>query len=209
MRLNWQKIILLLICLCFNQVALGQNVPSIADKAKANLEEKMPATKIIEVLGLPDNIKPYLDMTVYYYNGVEIHCYNKDIDNTLESSSPDAKIIRLSDINKQTIAWLKFKSEDTSIAKITGKTVKLGEDAALYYMYKRSQAKKDPDNRQYYLSSNGRIYYRDENKTVVWVLPPRKPVQIPIEETNQYPDLKQYRGYNGKKIGKTFGRLKG
>ncbi len=85
----------------------------------------------------------------------------------------------------------------------TGKKVALvAGAAALYYMYKRSQAKNDPDHRQYYLSKNGRVYYRDANKQAVWVTAPKQPIEVPQEEIDRYPAIKGYQGYNNSTTGR-------
>jgi hypothetical protein len=79
----------------------------------------------------------------------------------------------------------------------TGKKVALlAGAAAVYYLWKRNQDKRDNSNRQYYLSKNGRVYYRDENKRAVWVTPPRQPIEVPMDEIERYPDVRQFRGYD-------------
>lgn len=91
----------------------------------------------------------------------------------------------------------------------TGKKVALvAGAAALYYMYKRSQDKKDPENRQYYLSKNGRVYYRDpkNNNQAVYVTAPTQPIEVPIEDAQRY-QLDKYRGYENNKSGQDFGGL--
>ena len=91
----------------------------------------------------------------------------------------------------------------------TGKKVALvAGAAALYYMYKRSQDKKDPENRQYYLSKNGRVYYRDpkNNNQAVYVTAPKEPIEVPIEDARRY-QLDKYRGYENNKSGQDFGGL--
>jgi len=92
----------------------------------------------------------------------------------------------------------------------TGKKVALvAGAAALYYMYKRSQDKKDPQNRQYYVSeANGRVYYRDPNNKnqAVYVTAPRQPIEVPVEEARRY-GLDKYRGYENSTRGENFGGL--
>jgi len=89
----------------------------------------------------------------------------------------------------------------------TGKKVALvAGAAALYYMYKRNQDKRDAGTPQYYESKNGRIYYRDKTKRVVYVTPPSQPMEVPIEEARRY-QLDKYRGYENSNSGKDFGGL--
>lgn len=79
---------------------------SIAAAIQQNLKPGDPATKIIETLGLPDKIKPYLDMTEYYYGPHEIDCYNNDFMKGEINTGPT--MTTLSRIERQEIAWIKF-----------------------------------------------------------------------------------------------------
>ena len=80
------------------------------------------------------------------------------------------------------------------------KLVLLAGAAALYYMYKRNQAKvaAGQSNVQYYLSKNGRIYYRDPKnpRQAIWVTPPRQGFSVPADEAMQYEGLQGYNGSN-------------
>jgi hypothetical protein len=92
----------------------------------------------------------------------------------------------------------------------TGKKVAiLAGAAALYYLYKRSQDKKKAaaGERQYHLSKNGRVYYRDENGRAHWVTEPPAPIEVPVEELQRYPEVNRYRGYNNQNSGLDFGNL--
>lgn len=85
----------------------------------------------------------------------------------------------------------------------TGKKVMLlAGAAALYYMYKKNQEKKAQGQLQgqpqYYLSKNGRVYYRDQNNQAHWVTPPAQGFQVPYDEAQQY---SQFQGYNGQSTG--------
>jgi hypothetical protein len=83
------------------------------------------------------------------------------------------------------------------------KAVILAGAAALYYLYnKHRNQKAQGKTGQYYLSKNGRVYYRDQNGKPVWVTPPREGIQVPASEAQQYSN---YRGYNGQDTGETFG----
>lgn len=88
----------------------------------------------------------------------------------------------------------------------TGKKVAiLAGAAALYYMYKRSQNKKtEGAEGKYYLSKNGRVYYRDATGQAHYVTAPA-PIEVPQDEINQYPELNRYKGYNNQNSGEAFG----
>ena len=73
------------------------------------------------------------------------------------------------------------------------KVVLLAGAAALYYLYKHHQnaaAKAGPES-QYYLSKNGRVYYRDADHRAHWVTPPSEGISVPEAEANEY------RGFQG------------
>ena len=68
--------------------------------------------------------------------------------------------------------------------------------AALYYMYKKNKEKRAQNvssEPQYYLSKNGRVYYRDNTGRAHWVTPPQQGIQVPWAEAQQY---QQFQGYN-------------
>ena len=88
----------------------------------------------------------------------------------------------------------------------TGKKVALlAGAAAVYYLYKKNQAKRAESAQaaastpQYYLSKNGRVYYRQANKQVVYVTPPAQPISVPYEEAQQYRD---FQGYDNRRDGR-------
>jgi hypothetical protein len=75
--------------------------------------------------------------------------------------------------------------------------------AALYYLYKKHQASQGQGSQgQYYLSKNGRVYYRDQKGNPVWVTPPSQGIEVPASEAEQY---SRYQGYNGRNTGEVFG----
>ena len=75
--------------------------------------------------------------------------------------------------------------------------------AALYYLYnKHKNSQGAGKSGQYYLSKNGRVYYRDQNGSPVWVTPPPGGIQVPESEAQQY---SRYSGYNGNAAGESFG----
>jgi len=83
------------------------------------------------------------------------------------------------------------------------KMMLLAGAAALYYMYnKRKNA--SAGQVQYYRSeTSGRIYYRDpKTKQPIFVSPPRQPIQVPMEEAQQY---QGYQGYNNQTSGQQYG----
>ncbi len=80
------------------------------------------------------------------------------------------------------------------------KVVMLAGAAALYYMYKKHRdAQNQTANLQYYLSKNGRVYYRDEQHRAHWVTPPTQGIQVPENEAQDY---KEFQGYNNQKTGR-------
>jgi len=86
----------------------------------------------------------------------------------------------------------------------TGKKVAiLAGAAALYYLYKKNMEKQQAGqlNGQpiYYISKNGRVYYRDQSKRAHWVTPPPGGIQVPYSEAQQYSD---FQGYNNQSYGR-------
>lgn len=84
--------------------------------------------------------------------------------------------------------------------------VMLAGAAALYYMYKKRQnatAKHGPES-QYYLSKNGRVYYRDEQGRAHWVTPPQQGIMVPADEATQY---QEFQGYNNQQNGRDLTSL--
>lgn len=80
------------------------------------------------------------------------------------------------------------------------KLVLLAGAAALYYMYKKHRdANNQPANVQYYLSKNGRVYYRDANHQAHWVTPPPQGIQVPESEAA---DFREYQGYDNRNSGR-------
>jgi hypothetical protein len=81
-----------------------------------------------------------------------------------------------------------------------GKLVILAGAAALYYLYKKSQGSKvesGPES-QYYLSKNGRIYYRDAEGRAHWVTPPQEGITVPASEADAY---REFQGYDNRSTG--------
>ena len=76
----------------------------------------------------------------------------------------------------------------------------LGGAAALYYLYnKHKNSQKQGAEGQYYLSKNGRVYYRDAENRAHWVTPPPEGIQVPAAEAQQYRD---FQGYNNSPTGR-------
>ena len=89
----------------------------------------------------------------------------------------------------------------------TQKVAILGGAAALFYLYNKNKNKKGEGAQgQYYLSKNGRVYYRDEQKRAHWVTPPSGGIKVPEEEAAQYRDFK---GYNNRPTGRDLTGLGG
>jgi hypothetical protein len=64
------------------------------------------------------------------------------------------------------------------------KVVLVAGAAALYYLYNRHKNRQGagPEGR-YFLSKNGRVYYRDlKTGAFHWVDPPTQPIRVPAEE---------------------------
>ncbi len=79
----------------------------------------------------------------------------------------------------------------------------LGGAAALYYLYTRHKNKQEKGAEgKYYLSKNGRVYYRDAQNRAHWVTPPAEGIRVPESEAQQYRD---FQGYNNKQTGRTLG----
>jgi hypothetical protein len=95
------------------------------------------------------------------------------------------------------------RGDDPSVkpGMTTGKkVVLLAGAAALYYMYKHHQASAQtgPES-QYYLSKNGRVYYRDADHRAHWVTPPTEGLQVPESEAAEY---RHFQGYDGNANGR-------
>ncbi|MFQ4145581.1 hypothetical protein [Chlorogloeopsis sp. ULAP02] len=72
--------------------------------------------------------------------------------------------------------------------------------AALYYLYnKHKNSQKQGAQGKYYLSKNGRVYYRDAQGRAHWVTPPPEGIRVPEAEARQYRD---FQGYNGRPTGR-------
>jgi hypothetical protein len=72
--------------------------------------------------------------------------------------------------------------------------------AALYYLYRQHQKSQQQGSQgKYYLSKNGRVYYRDQKGQAHWVSPPPGGIQVPAEQAQQYRD---FQGYNGRATGR-------
>ncbi|MEH2066034.1 MAG: hypothetical protein V7K50_27870 [Nostoc sp.] len=83
----------------------------------------------------------------------------------------------------------------------TGQKVALLAGAAgLYYLYnKHKNASQEGAEGKYYLSKNGRVYYRDAEKRAHWVTPPKEGIRVPESEAQKY---QQFQGYNGSTTGR-------
>jgi hypothetical protein len=77
--------------------------------------------------------------------------------------------------------------------------------AALYYLYNRHKNKQGEGAQgKYYLSRNGRVYYRDAEGRAHWVTPPKEGIRVPEEEAQRYRD---FQGYNGRETGRDLSDL--
>lgn len=72
--------------------------------------------------------------------------------------------------------------------------------AALYYLYNQHRNKPQQGAQgKYYLSKNGRVYYRDAQGRAQWVTPPPGGIQVPESEAQRYRD---FQGYNNRPTGR-------
>ncbi|HEY9851043.1 MAG TPA: hypothetical protein V6D28_16360 [Leptolyngbyaceae cyanobacterium] len=72
--------------------------------------------------------------------------------------------------------------------------------AALYYLYNQHKNKQQQGPQgQYYLSKNGRVYYRDAQGRARWVTPPPEGIRVPESEAQRYRD---FQGYNNRPTGR-------
>jgi len=80
----------------------------------------------------------------------------------------------------------------------TGKKVAIiAGAAALIYLYnKHKNAKGSGAQGQYYLSKNGRVYYRDAKGNAIWVTPPKQGIQVPQEDAQMYERAAQNNNWN-------------
>lgn len=77
--------------------------------------------------------------------------------------------------------------------------------AALYYLYNQHKNRQGQGAQgKYYLSKNGRIYYRDDQGRAHWVTPPREGIQVPEAEAQRY---REFEGYNGRQDGRDLNSL--
>ncbi|MBD2100908.1 hypothetical protein [Leptolyngbya sp. FACHB-261] len=82
----------------------------------------------------------------------------------------------------------------------TQKVAILAGAAALYYLYNRQKnAQGQGPEGQYYLSKNGRVYYRDAQNRAHWVTPPPGGIRVPESEARAYED---FEGYNNRSTGR-------
>jgi hypothetical protein len=91
---------------------------------------------------------------------------------------------------------------------LRNKAVLLTGAAALAYLYRRQHALRASGQNvpRYYLSSNGRVYFRDQSGTAHWVTPPAGGVSIPMSEANRY---REFQGFNGNTTGRGLAGLSG
>ena len=80
----------------------------------------------------------------------------------------------------------------------TGKKLALlAGTAALIYMYnKHKNAQGQGAQGKYYLSKNGRVYYRDAKGNAVWVTPPPQGIQVPESEAQYYQQAARSNNWN-------------
>ncbi len=78
----------------------------------------------------------------------------------------------------------------------------LGGAAALFYLYQKNKNKqKEGAEGKYYLSKDGRVYYRDAEHRAHYVSAPASGIQVPESEAQQYRD---FQGYNNSTTGRSL-----
>jgi hypothetical protein len=78
--------------------------------------------------------------------------------------------------------------------------ITLAGAAALYYLYNQHKNKQQQGAQgKYYLSKNGRVYYRDAQGRAHWVTPPPGGIKVPADQAAQYRD---FQGYNNSPTGR-------
>ncbi|PSB23538.1 hypothetical protein C7B69_14275 [filamentous cyanobacterium Phorm 46] len=83
--------------------------------------------------------------------------------------------------------------------------ITLAGAAALYYIYNQHKNKQQEGAQgKYYLSKNGRVYYRDAQNRAHWVTPPPEGIKVPESEAARYRD---FQGYNNQTTGKDLTSL--
>lgn len=93
------------------------------------------------------------------------------------------------------------QQQRSGMSSRTKKLVVLAGAAALYYLYKKHQNAKAAHgaDSQYYLSKNGRVYYRDADGRAHWVTPPPNGIQVPADEAEAY---RGFQGYENSPTGR-------
>ncbi|MFA7337333.1 MAG: hypothetical protein WC028_11150 [Candidatus Obscuribacterales bacterium] len=84
------------------------------------------------------------------------------------------------------------------------KVALLAGAAAVYYLFQKNQkarAAGDTTEPQYYLSKNGRVYYREAGGRVHWVTAPQGGISVPMGEAQQY---QEFEGYDGRTTGRNL-----
>lgn len=85
------------------------------------------------------------------------------------------------------------------------KVALLAGAAALYYLYNQHKNSQEQGPQgQYYLSKNGRVYYRDAEHRAHWVTPPPEGIRVPESQAQQYRD---FQGYNNRPTGRDLTEL--
>jgi hypothetical protein len=64
--------------------------------------------------------------------------------------------------------------------------------SAYFLRLNRTSLKGKGPQGKYYLSKNGRVYYRDAQNRAHWVTPPSEGIQVPAEQAQQYRDFQGY-----------------
>lgn len=98
------------------------------------------------------------------------------------------------------------QERSTGMSPTTKKVIVLAGAAALYYLYKhhKNAAATSGVDSQYYVSKNGRVYYRDAEHRAHWVTPPPNGISVPANEATEY---QEFQGYNNQPSGRDLSGL--
>jgi hypothetical protein len=98
------------------------------------------------------------------------------------------------------------QERSSGMSPTTKKVIVLAGAAALYYLYKhhKNAAATSGVDSQYYLSKNGRVYYRDAEHRAHWVTPPPNGIPVPEKEAAAY---QEFQGYNNQSTGRDLSGL--
>ncbi|MEG3845814.1 hypothetical protein QT971_02450 [Microcoleus sp. herbarium19] len=85
--------------------------------------------------------------------------------------------------------------------------ITLAGAAALYYLYNQHKNKQGQGPQgKYYLSKNGRVYYRDAQNRAHWVTPPPEGIKVNVPES-EVARYREFQGFNNQTAGRDLTSL--